>query len=174
MKFTETPLPGAYIIDVEPMRDERGFFARTFCREEFEAHGLEPGLVQCSISYNARKGIHRGLHYQAPPHEETKVVRCTAGAIYDVIVDLRPRSPTERQWFGIELSGNNRRMLYVPRGFAHGFQVLADHSEVAYQMSEFFHPESVRGVRWDDPTLSVKWPLPGIIASASDQALPLL
>lgn len=174
MIFRETPLQGAYLIEPELLRDERGFFARTFCRDEFAKHGLNPDLVQCSISYNARKGTLRGMHYQASPHEETKIVRCTAGAIFDVIVDLRPHSSTLRQWFGVELTGGNRRMLYVPHGFAHGFQALVDDSEVFYQMSETFHPECARGFRWNDPAISIAWPLREAIVSQSDRSSPLL
>jgi dTDP-4-dehydrorhamnose 3,5-epimerase len=138
--------------------DERGFFARTWCQREFETHGLESRLVQCSISFNAREGTLRGLHYQAPPHEEVKLVRCTSGAIFDVIVDLRPPSPTFGHHYSVVLSSSNRLALYVPRGFAHGFQTLEDNTEVAYQMSEFFHPESARGLRWNDPALRISWP----------------
>ena len=156
MIFTETRLAGAYLIEPERIEDERGFFARTWCRDEFERHGLNPRLVQCNVSYNARRGTLRGMHYQAKPHEEAKLVRCTRGAIYDVIVDLRPDSPTYRQWVAAELTAENRRMLYIPEGFAHGFQTLADETEVFYQMSELFHPESARGVRmttrpWGSP-----------------------
>lgn len=174
MKFEEAPLSGAYVIDLERMNDERGFFARSFCEREFAAHGLDTSFVQCNISYNDRAGTLRGLHYQQAPHAEGKIVRCTAGAIYDVIVDLRPDSPTLRQWFGIDLSADNRRALFVPRGFAHGFQTLADHSEVFYQMSEFFHGPSARGIRWDDPALGIRWPLSGPILSGKDRSYPLL
>ena len=158
MKFLPTELAGAYIIDIEPMADERGFFARTWCRLEFEKHGLNPGLAQCSISFNKKRGTLRGMHYQAKPHEESKVVRCTRGAIYDVIVDLRPESSTFKKWTAVELSAENRRMLYIPPGFAHGFQSLADDTEVFYQISEFYHPESARGLRWDDPAFGIQWP----------------
>ena len=174
MKFEEAPLSGAYVIDLERMNDERGFFARSFCELEFAAHGLDTSFVQCNISYNARAGTLRGLHYQQAPHAEGKIVRCTAGAIYDVIVDLRPDSPTLRQWFGIDLSADNRRALFVPRGFAHGFQTLADRSEVFYQMSEFFHAPSARGIRWDDPALGIRWPLSEPIVSEKDRSYPLL
>jgi dTDP-4-dehydrorhamnose 3,5-epimerase len=158
MRFTETQLAGAYIIDPERIEDERGFFARTWDRHEFEAHGLNTNLAQCNISYNTRRGTLRGMHYQAAPHEETKLVRCTSGAIYDVIVDLRPASPTLRQWLAVELSAANRRMLYIPEGFAHGFQTLADHSEVFYQMAAFYAPGYARGVRWNDPAFGIVWP----------------
>ncbi len=159
MKFEALSLAGAYVIEMEQLADERGFFARAFCRREFEAHGLDPNVAQVNVSFNRRRGTLRGMHYQAAPHEEAKVVRCTQGAIWDVIVDLRPGSPTFRQWQGVELSSANRRSLYVPRGFAHGFQALADDAEVLYLMSEFYHPESARGVRWNDPAFGISWPI---------------
>ena len=158
MKFAKTNLGGALVIDVEKFSDERGFFARTWCEREFEEHGLETRLVQCSISFNRVAGTLRGLHYQAAPHEETKVVRCTAGSIFDVIVDLRADSLTVGRHYSVVLSSANRRMLYVPRGFAHGFQTLEDDTEVAYQMSQFYQPDSARGVRWDDPAFAIQWP----------------
>jgi len=168
--FTETKLKGAFIIEPERLEDERGFFSRTFCVEEFEAHGLNPRLVQCNISFNKRKGALRGMHFQAAPHEEAKLVRCTMGAIYDVIIDLRPDSPTFKQWVAVELTADNRKMLYVPEGFAHGFQTLEGNTEVFYQMSEFYHPESARGVCWDDPAFGVVWPAAEKrIISAKDQ-----
>ena len=169
MTFNETPLKGAYFLDPERAEDDRGFFARVWCQREFEAHGLKSNLVQCSVSFNRRKGTLRGMHYQAAPHAETKLVRCTAGAIYDVIVDLRPDSPSHKKWIGVELSAANRRMLYIPEGFAHGFQTLEDNTEVYYQMSEFFHPESVRGWRWNDPAFAIRWPLPDPMLSARDK-----
>ncbi len=169
MIFTETNLKGAFIIDPERIEDERGFFARTWCQTEFEAHGLDTRLVQCNISFNAKKGTLRGMHYQASPYEETKLVRCTMGALYDVIIDLRPASPTFKQWIAVELTADNRRMLYIPGGFAHGFQTLEDSTEVFYQMSEIYHSESARGVRWDDPAFVVEWPLPDPIMSAKDR-----
>jgi dTDP-4-dehydrorhamnose 3,5-epimerase len=156
MRFTETPLSGAYIVDAEAREDERGLFARTFCAEEFAAHGLDARVAQCSISFNRRTGTLRGLHYQAAPHAEAKLVRCTAGAIFDVVVDLRPESPTYTRHFAVTLTPHDRRALYVPVGFAHGFQTLADETEVLYQIS---HPFSVTtGVRWDDPTFGIDWP----------------
>lgn len=167
MLFTETILPGAYIIDIEPHDDERGFFARSFCVHEFERHGLNPRLAQCNISFNKKRGTLRGMHYQAEPYPETKLVRCTMGSIYDVIIDLRENSPTFRKWLGVELSAQNRRALYIPSGFAHGFQTLADNSEVYYQMSEFFYPECSRGLRWDDPAFGIEWPLPEQITVSS-------
>jgi dTDP-4-dehydrorhamnose 3,5-epimerase len=172
--FTETRLAGAYLVDPERIEDGRGFFARTWCRDEFERHGLDPRLVQCNVSYNLRRGTLRGMHYQIRPHEEVKLVRCTQGAIHDVIVDLRPDSPTYRQWVAAELTAENRRMLYIPGGFAHGFQTLADATEVFYQMSETFHPESARGVRHDDPALAIAWPLEAVNVAEKDRAYPLL
>ncbi len=169
MIFTPTSLPGAYIIEPELHEDERGAFARTFCQNEFKEHGLKDHFVQCNISYNKKKGTLRGMHYQAAPHQEAKLVRCTAGAIYDVIVDLRPESSTYRQWTAVELTAANRRALYVPEGFAHGFQTLCDDSEVFYQMSEFYHPESARGLRWDDPAVLIAWPVGPRTISARDQ-----
>ena len=158
MIFRETKLKGAFIIEPERLEDERGLFARTFCKEEFKAHGLNSRVVQCNISFNKKKGTLRGMHYQVAPHEEAKLVRCTRGAIYDVIVDLRPDSPTFKQWVAVELTADNHRMLYIPEGFAHGFQTLEDNTEVFYQMSESYHPESARGIRWDDPMFGIKWP----------------
>jgi dTDP-4-dehydrorhamnose 3,5-epimerase len=172
VKFTETRLKGATIIDIEPIEDERGFFARSWCREEFEAHGLNPVLVQCSISFNRRKGTLRGMHYQAKPHEEAKLVRCTRGAIYDVILDLRPGSATSGQWVSVELSAENRQSLYVPEGFAHGFQTLADNTEVFYQISAVYVPESARAIRWNDPAFQIAWPLPITAISGKDQSYP--
>jgi dTDP-4-dehydrorhamnose 3,5-epimerase len=159
--FLETPLRGAYVIDLEPLSDERGFFARTWCQQEFEAHGLETRLVQCSVSFNNQAGTLRGLHYQAVPHEEVKIVKCTAGAVFDVIVDLRTGSPTCARHYSVILSSANRRMLYIPRGFAHGFQTLESDTEVAYQMSEFYQPDCSRGVRWNDPAFGIAWPVTG-------------
>lgn len=158
MKFIPTELAGAYIIEVEPMEDERGFFARSWCAEELRNHGLEPNLAQCSVSFNRKKGTLRGMHYQGAPYEETKVVRCTAGSIYDVIVDVRPASPTFKQWISVELSAENRRMIYVPTGFAHGFQSLVENTEVFYMVSEFYQPEYSRNVRWNDPKIAIEWP----------------
>ena len=168
MVFTETKLKGAFIIDLEPIQDERGFFARTWCKKEFDAHGLNSDLVQCNTSFNKKKGTLRGMHYQTAPYAEAKLVRCTMGAIYDVIIDLREGSKTFREWVGIELSARNRRMLYVPEGFAHGFQTLEDNSEVFYQMSEFYHSECTGGVRWDDPLFSIEWPFPNAVISEKD------
>ena len=168
MLFTETTLAGAVVIDPERQEDQRGFFARSWCQEEFAAHGLPAKIAQCGISYNARKGTLRGMHYQHAPHAEGKLVRCTAGAVYDVIVDLRRQSPTFRQWIALELTAENRRMLYVPEGFAHGFETLTEHAEVFYQISEFYHPESAAGVRWDDPAFGIRWPCPPAVISPRD------
>ena len=158
MRFTEAPLAGAWVIDPDRRSDERGFFARTFDREEFAARGLEPAVVQSSTSYNTRAGTLRGMHFQAAPHGEPKVVRCTQGAIYDVIVDLRPDSPTHRRWFATELSAENGRAVYIPVGVAHGFQTVADASEVLYMMGHEYVPEAASGVRWDDPAFGIGWP----------------
>jgi len=158
MIFHETGLPGVFAIHLEPQADERGFFARSWCRREFEIHGLNPAMVQCNVSFNQKKGTLRGLHYQAAPHPESKLVRCTAGSIFDVAVDLRPGSPTLKKWTGMVLSSANRRMIYIPEGVAHGFLTLEDNTEIFYQMSEFYHPELSRGVRWDDPAFKIAWP----------------
>jgi dTDP-4-dehydrorhamnose 3,5-epimerase len=174
VKFSPTTLAGAWIVDPAPIEDERGFFARSFCQEEFRAHGLDPVIAQCNVSFNRRRGTLRGLHFQAPPHEEAKLVRCTRGAIWDVVVDLRADSSTRHRWFAAELNAENRRALYVPRGFAHGFQTLADDSEVLYQMSEFYHSESARGLRWDDPVIAIKWPIAHPVVSERDRSYPLL
>jgi len=172
MIFIETQLKGAFIIKPERLEDERGFFARTWCQREFEAHGLNSRLVQCNISFNEKAGTLRGMHYQAAPYEEAKLVRCTQGAIYDAIIDLRPESPTFKQYTAIVLTAQNRKMLYVPEGFAHGFLTLEDHTEVFYQMSEFYAPEYVRGIRWNDPAFNIQWPADVQIISDRDQNLP--
>lgn len=158
MIFTETSLRGAFIIDIDKHEDERGFFARSWCQRDFEAHGLTPRLAQCNISFNSVNGTLRGMHYQAKPYEEAKLIRCTMGAIHDVIVDIRPDSPSFRQHVGVLLTPQNRRMLYVPEGFAHGFLSLEDNTELFYQMSEFYAPDSARGFRWNDPAFAIKWP----------------
>jgi len=167
VKFIETRLQGAFIISPDFIEDERGFFARTFCRREFEARGLNPNLVQCNISFNKKKGTLRGMHYQLAPHAEVKLVRCTAGALYDVIIDLRVESITYKQWYAAELTAENHKMLYVPEGFAHGYETLTDNTEAAYQVSDFYSPECERGVRWNDPAFSIVWPLP--VAEISDK-----
>ena len=174
MNFAPTPLAGAFVVNLARIEDERGFFARSFCQEEFRALDLSPLVAQCNVSWNLRKGTLRGLHYQAKPHEEAKLVRCTRGAIWDVIVDLRDDSPTRLRWHAVELSADNRRAFYVPEGFAHGFQTLEDESEVLYQMSESYHPQLSRGVRWDDPKLAIQWPLPDPVMSDRDCAYPLM
>jgi dTDP-4-dehydrorhamnose 3,5-epimerase len=172
LKFIECRLRGAYVIDIEPIEDERGFFARSWCAREFREHGLSPELSQCNISFNHRRGALRGMHFQAHPHAEAKLVRCTRGAIYDVLVDLRPESKTFRQWEAYEISADNRRMVYIPEGFAHGFQTLENGCEVFYQMSAPYHAPSSCGVRWDDPSFAIEWPIRDPILSARDAAYP--
>jgi dTDP-4-dehydrorhamnose 3,5-epimerase len=158
MKFVPLGLAGAYVIELEPLRDERGFFARTWCRDELAAHGLNPVIAQCSTSHNDRAGTLRGLHFQRAPHAEAKLVRCTRGAIFDVIVDLRPGSPTHASWFGAELTEERGNAMYVPEGFAHGFQTLTDSADVLYMISERYAPAAAGGVRWDDPAFGIDWP----------------
>lgn len=170
MIFHTLDIAGAFLIEPERVEDARGFFARTYCRNELEDRGLDPTVVQCNISVNHLQGTVRGMHYQAKPHEEIKLVRCTQGAIHDVILDLRPQSRTYKQHFGVELSKDNRLSLYIPRGVAHGFQSLSDDAEVFYQMSEFYHPEATRGVRWNDPAFDITWPLPVKVISDRDLA----
>jgi dTDP-4-dehydrorhamnose 3,5-epimerase len=192
MHFKETKLKGAYIIEIEKLEDERGFFGRSFCVREFEKHGLNPRVVQCNISYNRLKGTLRGMHYQAAPHAEAKLVRCIRGAIYDVIVDLRPDSSTYKIWFGVELSAPRSpltahysglpangspltaqyNLLYIPENFAHGFITLEDHTEVSYQMSEFYDPGSAKGFRWDDPTFKIHLPIKVTVISNRDASYP--
>jgi dTDP-4-dehydrorhamnose 3,5-epimerase len=172
MVFEETELPGVFTISLDLLPDDRGFFARTWCECEFGEHGLNPKLVQCSISFNRRKGTLRGVHFQAKPHCEAKLVRCTRGSIYDVALDLRPDSRTHLRWMGIELSAENHRALYIPEGCAHGFLSLEDNAEVLYQMSETYHPESARGVRWDDPAFGICWPGAVEVISERDRTYP--
>jgi dTDP-4-dehydrorhamnose 3,5-epimerase len=172
MRFRETTLPGLWLIEPEPVADERGHFARAWCARDLAAQGLESAFVQSSVSYNRRRGTLRGLHYQAPPHGEAKLVRCIQGAIFDVAADLRPGSPTEGRWYGVELSAANGRTLYVPAGCAHGFQSLTDDAEVLYHMTVEYRAEGAGGVRWDDPTLGISWPIADPILSARDRALP--
>lgn len=185
MNFIETKLKGAYIIELELIEDERGFFARSFCQKEFEEHGLNPCIAQCNISYNKKKGTLRGMHYQVAPHEEAKLVSCINGVIYDVIIDLRPDSPTYCQWFAVELTAPSSqstahssqltayyKMLYIPEGLAHGFQTLEDDTTVFYQMSEFYHPECAKGVRWNDPAFGIEWPHSMDIISDRDRLYP--
>lgn len=172
MIFRETALAGAFILESERVEDERGFFARTWCRREFEERGLDPKLVQCSISFNRRRGTLRGMHYQAAPHAETKLVRCTSGAIFDVVLDLRSDSESYRQWVGVELNQGNRRMLFIPKGCAHGFLTLEDDVEVFYQISELHSAEHARGVRWNDPAFAIEWPGEAIVISQRDREYP--
>ena len=173
MTFNETKLKGAYLIETEPREDERGFFARTFCREEFEKYGLNPHVAQCNLSYSRQKGTLRGMHYQVAPREEARLVSCISGAIYDVIVDLRADSITYCEWLAVELNGRGRRrLLYIPEGFAHGFQTLEDGSEVFYQMSEFYAPECAGGIRWNDPEFRIQWPGNRPILSNRDMTYP--
>jgi len=172
MIFTETKLKGAFIIELERSIDERGFFARSWCQREFEEHGLNPRLVQCNISYNILKGTLRGMHYQVSPCEEAKLVRCTMGAIFDVIVDLRPGSPTFKHYFADIITAENRKIFYIPEGFAHGFLTLQNDTEVQYQMSVFYSPEHARGVRWDDPAFGIQWPGVVQVVSVRDSSYP--
>jgi dTDP-4-dehydrorhamnose 3,5-epimerase len=172
MIFTETKLPGAWVIDLEQFEDERGFFARCWSEEEFADRGLDPRLVETNLSVNHKEGTLRGMHFQIAPHAQPKLVRCTAGAIYDVIVDLRPESATFKQWTAVELTAANRRQLYIPEGFAHGFQTLVDNTEVLYQMSAPYSAESARGVRWNDPAFGIDWPPAERIIIARDQTYP--
>ena len=174
MKFAETDLSGAWLIEPEPSQDSRGFFARTFCVREFEQHGLESRFVQHSTSYSGQRGTIRGLHFQRPPHGEVKVVSCRKGAVWDVIVDLRRSSPTYRRWQGFELTEDNRRLLYVPAGFAHGLQTLRDDTEADYLISAFYEPAASCGVRFDDPDLAIHWPLMPSEMSERDKAWPRL
>ena len=169
MIFQETKLKGAFLIEPERLEDDRGFFARSWCKREFEAHGLNPELVQCNISFNKKKGTLRGMHYQKTPHEEARLVRCTKGAIYDVIIDLRNDSEMFKQWFSVELTLENRKMLYIPEGFAHGFITLEDNTEVFYQMSEFYAPECAGGVRWNDSAFNILWPEDVVVISDRDK-----
>ena len=174
MNFHPTSLPGAFLIELEPREDERGFLARTFCEQEFAAQGLNTRWPQCTLTLTRRRGMLRGLHYQADPKPEIKLIRCAAGAVWDVLVDLRPASPAFRKWEAFDLTARNGRQLYVPGGIAHGFQCLADDSEVFYQISEFYQPELARGIRWNDPFLNLPWPVPNPMVSGRDRGLPLL
>lgn len=174
MQFRETKLHGAYVVEMQPFTDERGQFARAWCSDEFARRGLVAEFVQANVSVNPRVGTLRGLHWQEPPHAEVKLIRCVRGAIWDVIVDMRPRSPTWGEWFGIELSTDSFKMLYVPEGFAHGFQVLEDETEVNYLVSAPYTPHAARGIRYDDPAIGVRWPLPVTSISKADASWPLL
>jgi dTDP-4-dehydrorhamnose 3,5-epimerase len=172
MIFHETKLPGAFKIQLDPRPDERGFFARSWCQKEFEENRLNSRLVQCSVSFTSRKGTLRGMHYQESPHAEAKVVRCTKGAIYDVVVDLRKESWTYKAWIAVILTAENRNMIYVPERCAHGFLTLDDETEVFYQMSEYYRPESARGVRWNDPAFQIAWPNKVEVISERDRNYP--
>ena len=172
MIFHQTELKGAFIIEIEKLKDHRGFFARAWCQQEFEEHQLVSRVRQSNVSYNKTKGTMRGMHYQISPYEETKLVRCTKGAICDVIIDLRASSPTYAQWISAELTAENYRMLYVPENFAHGFITLKNDTEVTYQVSQFYTPGSERGIRWDDPTFSIDWPIEVKVISDKDRNWP--
>jgi dTDP-4-dehydrorhamnose 3,5-epimerase len=172
MIFTSTQLEGVVLVDIEPREDERGFFARTWCRQELAARGLDTEIAQESLSYNRLRGTVRGLHFQRPPYEETKIVRCIRGAMFDVVVDLRPNSSSYLQWQGFELTAENRRALYIPKGFAHGFQTLADHCDIAYQISEFHAPQAAAGYRYDDIAFRIVWPLPVTMIGERDLGWP--
>lgn len=169
MLFRETKLQGAFIIEPEELEDERGFFARTWCKQEFEKKGLNPTIVQCNISFNKKKGTLRGMHYQIVPHAEAKLVRCTRGAVHDVIIDLRPESETYKQWFAVALTGEEHNMLYIPERFAHGFLTLEDNTEVFYQMTEYYYAEYSRGIRWNDPAFAIPWPMDIMVISDKDR-----
>ena len=169
MIFTPTKLIGAYVIDVDPHMDQRGFFTRSFCRHEFEDLGLNPNLVQMNTGFSYKKGTLRGMHFQTPPHAEAKLVRCLRGAIFDVIIDLRPSSATHQQWLGVQLSQDNRRMLYVPEGFAHGYITLEDNTEMIYQTTEFYSKDHATGVRFDDPAFGISWPVDVAVVSTQDR-----
>ena len=172
MIFTETKLQGAYVIEIKQITDDRGFFGRSWCQKEMEDHGLNGNVVQSNTSLSKLKGTIRGMHYQKPPYEETKLIRCTKGAIYDVIVDLRKDSPTFMQWFGIELTEDNYKMVYVPENFAHGFVTLKDNSEVTYLVTQFYTPGSEGGLRYDDPQLNIQWPIDIKVVSEKDKSQP--
>jgi dTDP-4-dehydrorhamnose 3,5-epimerase len=174
MEFADTAIPGVVIVDLKRLEDERGFFARSFCTDEFAAHGLDTRVVQCNVSYNERAGTIRGMHYQGPPSPEAKLVRCTSGAVHDVVIDMRPESPTYLQHVAVELSSQNRRALYVPELVAHGFQTLVDDTEVFYQMNVAFDPGGARGFRYDDPAFGIQWPLAVTSISEKDASIPLL
>lgn len=172
MLFSETKLKGAYLIEIQRLEDDRGFFGRTFCQNELGKVGLNNNVAQANVSYNKKKGTLRGMHYQTAPYGETKLLRCTRGAIYDVIIDVRPDSPTYKQWIAAELSEDNYKMLYVPENFAHGFLTLQDNTEVIYQVSQFYTPGAERGIRYDDPAFSIEWPLDVRVISGKDASWP--
>lgn len=169
MKFIETDLKGAFIIELEKLEDNRGFFARSWCKREFDEHGLNSNATQANVSYNKKKGTLRGMHLQSKPYAETKLVRCTRGAIYDVIIDLRPDSATYKKWLGVELSADNGKMLYVPENFAHGFQTLKDDTEVTYQVTQYYTPGYEKGIRWNDPAFRINWPVTVAVISEKDE-----
>jgi dTDP-4-dehydrorhamnose 3,5-epimerase len=173
MIFKELDLKGVFVIEPEKKEDNRGFFARTFCSEEFRKRGLNDRVVQCNLSYSKKAGTLRGMHYQAAPFAEAKLIRCTYGAIYDVMIDLRPESPTYKKWTGIKVNATHRQLLYIPEGFAHGFQTLVNHTEIFYQVSAPFMPEAERGIRWNDPAFGIQWPLTVSVISGKDQVHPL-
>lgn len=172
MKFTETPIKGAFVIEVQKFEDDRGIFGRSFCEREFEEHGLTSRMVQTNVSFNYKKGTLRGIHYQIDPHQESKLVRCTRGSLYDVVVDLRPGSPTYMQWFGVELTADSYRMLLIPEDCGHAFQTLEDNTEAIYQVSQFYTPGAEAGIRWNDPAIGIKWPLPVSVISEKDANWP--
>ena len=172
MTFTETPLAGAYIIDIVALKDDRGFFARTWSVDELKQRGLDATLVQCNVAWNPTKGTLRGMHFQRPPYDEVKIIRCTRGALFDVIIDLRPSSPTFKQWTSVELDADSRRMLYVPKGLAHGYITLTDDVEAYYHVSAPYTPGSADGVAWDDPAFGVTWPMAPTVISERDRAWP--
>jgi len=172
MIFCETKLKGVFRVGLEVKPDERGFFARYWCQRESKLHGLDATVAQCSISFNGKKGTLRGMHYQEPPYGETKIVRCTMGSVFDVVLDLRPQSQTFKQWISVTLTATNRDMVYVPKGCAHGFLTLEDTTEVCYQMSEFYNAEAARGVRWDDPAFQISWPSGVEVISERDRTYP--
>jgi dTDP-4-dehydrorhamnose 3,5-epimerase len=172
MKFSGTNLKDAFIVQIEKLNDERGFFARSWCQKEFDAHGLNSRFVQANVSYNRKKGTLRGMHYQIAPYQECKLLRCTRGAIYDVIIDLRPDSPTYKKWTGVELTADNYTMFFVPEDFAHGFQTLTDETEIIYQVSQFYTPGSEKGIRFDDPAFGIQWPLEVTVISDKDKTWP--
>lgn len=172
MKFSKTKIAGVFEIEIEPFLDDRGFFARTWCRKEFEAQGLDPKLVQCSVSFNTRKGTLRGIHYQEAPYAEAKLIRCVRGSVFDVVVDLRSSSPTFKQWVAVVLNSEKHNMVFVPQGCAHGFLTLENETEVFYQMSEFYDAESARGIRWNDPAFRIAWPDKVEVISKRDRTYP--
>ncbi len=174
MRFTPSRIAGAWIIDIEPIHDPRGFFATTWLPEEFHRHGIDPALAQCNLAFNYKRGTLRGMHFQTAPHEQSKLVRATRGALLDVIVDLRPDSPTLRHWDSIELTADNRRMLYIPGGLAHGYLTLADDTEASYHASTPWAPQAEAGVRWNDPAFAITWPFEPTVISEKDQHWPLL